>query len=91
MVRGLLLNIGLHHAASTALGLAITWPAQVLFISAFMTVFATVIAIAKDLPDVLRRALDVDGPALIEIDMASIGDFAQAFAGPPAKTSPDDD
>jgi hypothetical protein len=30
MVRGLLLNIGLHHAASTALGLAITWPAQVL-------------------------------------------------------------
>ena len=52
MVRGLLLNVGLHHAASTALGMAITWPAQVCFIAAFMTVFATVIAIAKDLPDV---------------------------------------
>lgn len=52
MVRGLLLNIGLHHAASTALGLAITWPAQVCFIAAFMTVFALVIAVAKDLPDV---------------------------------------
>ena len=52
MVRGLLLNVGLHHAASTALGLAISWPAQVCFIAAFMTVFATVIAVAKDLPDV---------------------------------------
>jgi len=52
MVRGLLLNVGLHHAASTALGLAITWPAQVCFIAAFMTIFAVVIAIAKDLPDV---------------------------------------
>jgi len=52
MVRGLLLNVGRHHAASTALGLAISWPAQVCFIAAFMTVFATVIAVAKDLPDV---------------------------------------
>lgn len=52
MVRGLLLNVGLHHAASTALGLPITWPAQVCFIAAFMTVFAMVIAVAKDLPDV---------------------------------------
>jgi homogentisate solanesyltransferase len=52
MVRGLLLNVGLHHAASTALGLAISWPAQVCFIAAFMTVFALVIAVAKDLPDV---------------------------------------
>lgn len=52
MVRGLLLNVGLHHASSTALGLPITWPPQVVFIAAFMTVFALVIAIAKDLPDV---------------------------------------
>ncbi|KAJ1494072.1 tocopherol polyprenyltransferase-like protein [Baffinella frigidus] len=52
MVRGLLLNIGLHQAASNALGLPCTWPPQVLFIASFMTVFAVVIAIAKDLPDV---------------------------------------
>ena len=52
MVRGLLLNVGLHQAASNALGLPCTWPPQVLFIASFMTVFAVVIAIAKDLPDV---------------------------------------
>jgi acetolactate synthase-1/2/3 large subunit len=42
----------------------------------------------KDLPDALKRALETDGPALIEIDMKSIGDFAHSFAGPPnrAKT-----
>ncbi|EKX48805.1 hypothetical protein GUITHDRAFT_157479 [Guillardia theta CCMP2712] len=52
MVRGLLLNVGLHHAASDVLGLALSWPPQVLFIASFMTVFALVIAVAKDLPDV---------------------------------------
>ena len=84
MVRGLLLNIGLHHAASTALGLAITWPAQVLFISAFMTVFATVIAIAKDLPDVagdikfgvktLASSLGVDKAAHL-VTLALMGNY----------------
>ena len=29
MVRGLLLNVGLHHAASDVLGLALSWPPQV--------------------------------------------------------------
>mmetsp|Transcript_17302 Transcript_17302/g.42024 ORF Transcript_17302/g.42024 Transcript_17302/m.42024 type:complete len:176 (-) Transcript_17302:71-598(-) len=50
-VRGLLLNVGLHHASSHALSLPITWPPQVIFISMFMTVFAVVIAICKDMPD----------------------------------------
>jgi acetolactate synthase-1/2/3 large subunit len=46
------------------------------------------VAAVKDLPDALKRALETDGPALIEIDMKSIGDFAHRFAGPPnrAKT-----
>ena len=46
------------------------------------------VAAVKDLPDALKRALKTDGPALIEIDMKSIGDFAHRFAGPPnrAKT-----
>ncbi len=33
----------------------------------------------------LSKALETDGPALVEIDMASVGTFAQAFAGPPAR------
>ncbi|MEK9644605.1 MAG: thiamine pyrophosphate-binding protein [Alphaproteobacteria bacterium] len=33
----------------------------------------------------LSKALATDGPALVEIDMASVGPFAQAFAGPPAR------
>jgi acetolactate synthase-1/2/3 large subunit len=32
----------------------------------------------------LDRALGVAGPCLVEIDMAAIGPFAEAFAGPPA-------
>lgn len=51
-VRGLLLNVGLHHATTDALGMPLSWPPQVLFISTFMTVFALVIAVSKDLPDV---------------------------------------
>ncbi len=33
----------------------------------------------------LSAALDVEGPALVEIDMNAIGPFARAFAGPPAR------
>jgi len=48
------------------------------------------VADVKGLAEVLGRAFDVEGPALVEVDMTSIGDFAQAFAGPPAKTGDDD-
>ena len=44
---------------------------------------------AKDLSTILKVAIDSDGPKLIEIDMKSIGDFAQAFAGPPKRVDDD--
>ena len=48
------------------------------------------VADVKGLAEMLGRAFDAEGPALVEVDMTSIGDFAQAFAGPPAKTGDDD-
>ena len=33
----------------------------------------------------LSEAAAVDGPALVEVDMAAVGDFAQPFAGPPVR------
>jgi acetolactate synthase-1/2/3 large subunit len=35
--------------------------------------------------DVLRKALALRGPAIVEIDMPSIGGFAKQFAGPPVR------
>ena len=39
-------------------------------------------------PDEFAAALDAalaaDGPQLVEVDMCSIGPFAESFAGPPA-------
>lgn len=32
----------------------------------------------------LDRALGIDGPCLLEVDMTAIGPFAESFAGPPA-------
>ena len=37
------------------------------------------------LGDALGEALSGSGPAMIEIDMAAVGDFARPFAGPPAR------
>lgn len=51
-VRGFLLNFGVYHATRAALGLSFQWSPPVTFITAFVTVFATAIAITKDLPDV---------------------------------------
>ncbi|KAJ6839585.1 putative homogentisate phytyltransferase 2, chloroplastic [Iris pallida] len=51
-VRGFLLNFGVYYATRAALGLTFTWSLPVAFITAFVTVFALVIAITKDLPDV---------------------------------------
>ncbi|CAA6659071.1 unnamed protein product [Spirodela intermedia] len=51
-VRGFLLNFGVYYATRAALGLTFEWSSPVAFITAFVTVFALVIAITKDLPDV---------------------------------------
>ncbi|XP_039140874.1 probable homogentisate phytyltransferase 2, chloroplastic [Dioscorea cayenensis subsp. rotundata] len=51
-VRGFLLNFGVYHATRSALGLSFKWSSPVAFITIFVTVFALVIAITKDLPDV---------------------------------------
>jgi 4-hydroxybenzoate polyprenyltransferase len=52
VVRGFLLNFGVYHATRAALGLEFVWNAPIAFITTFVTVFATAIAITKDLPDV---------------------------------------
>lgn len=36
--------------------------------------------------DALRTALSIDGPAIVEVDMLSIGPFKRHFIGPPVKT-----
>ncbi|KAL6336961.1 hypothetical protein AAG906_036275 [Vitis piasezkii] len=51
-VRGFLLNFGVYYATRAALGLPFMWSAPVVFITTFVTLFALVIAITKDLPDV---------------------------------------
>jgi homogentisate solanesyltransferase len=52
VVRGFLLNFGVYYAVREALGVPFQWNPVVAFISSFMTVFATVIAVTKDLPDI---------------------------------------
>ncbi|GBF95479.1 hypothetical protein Rsub_07829 [Raphidocelis subcapitata] len=51
-VRGFLLNFGVYHATRAALQLPFAWSPPITFITCFVTMFATVIAITKDLPDV---------------------------------------
>lgn len=51
-VRGFLLNFGVYHAVRSALGLQFAWSPPVAFITGFVTLFATAIAITKDLPDI---------------------------------------
>eukprot|EP00180_Rhodochaete_pulchella_P002191 Plantae.Rhodophyta-Rhodochaete_pulchella.ctg32930.p1 GENE.Plantae.Rhodophyta-Rhodochaete_pulchella.ctg32930~~Plantae.Rhodophyta-Rhodochaete_pulchella.ctg32930.p1 ORF type:complete len:472 (-),score=41.42 Plantae.Rhodophyta-Rhodochaete_pulchella.ctg32930:57-1472(-) len=50
--RGFLLNFGVYHATKSALKMPFAWSAPITFLAAFMTVFATVIAISKDMPDI---------------------------------------
>mmetsp|Transcript_13601 Transcript_13601/g.24392 ORF Transcript_13601/g.24392 Transcript_13601/m.24392 type:complete len:378 (+) Transcript_13601:55-1188(+) len=50
--RGFLLNFGVYHATLAALGLPFTWSPPIGFLAVFMTIFATVIALSKDLPDI---------------------------------------
>jgi len=51
-VRGFLLNFGVYYAAREALSLGFQWSPAVSFVARFMTVFALVIAVTKDLPDI---------------------------------------
>ena len=52
LVRGFLLNFGVYYAVRDTIGAPFVWSPKVSFIARFMTVFASVIAITKDLPDV---------------------------------------
>lgn len=52
MCRGFLLNFGVYYATLEALGQPFTWSPSVAFLARFMTVFAAVIAVTKDLPDI---------------------------------------
>jgi len=52
LVRGFLLNFGVYYAVLDALSTSFVWSPKVAFVARFMTVFASVIAITKDLPDV---------------------------------------
>lgn len=51
-VRGFLLNFGVYYAVKDALGSAFAWSPKVSFVARFMTAYATVIAVTKDLPDI---------------------------------------
>jgi len=50
--RGFLLNFGVYYATREALGLGFLWSAPVAFLARFMTVYASVIAVTKDLGDI---------------------------------------
>ena len=50
--RGFLLNFGVYYATREALGLGFKWSAPVAFLARFMTVYASVIAVTKDLGDI---------------------------------------
>jgi homogentisate solanesyltransferase len=52
VVRGFLLNFGVYYAAREALGVPFQWNSVVIFMSTFMTVFASIIAVTKDLSDI---------------------------------------
>jgi len=51
-VRGFLLNFGVYYAVLDAIGAPFQWSPKVSFVARFMTAYATVIAVTKDLPDI---------------------------------------
>ncbi|KAG1675030.1 hypothetical protein FOA52_002687 [Chlamydomonas sp. UWO 241] len=67
-VRGFLLNFGVYYSTRAALGLPFAWSPAIGFITCFVTVFAVVIAITKDLPDI-----EGDRAAGIETFATSMG------------------
>lgn len=57
-VRGFLLNFGVYYAVREALNIPFKWNPVVAFISSFMTVFASVIAVTKVKKDQMRNWLN---------------------------------
>lgn len=51
-VRGFLLNFGVYYATRAMLGVPFGWSYPTVFITCFCSVYALVIAVTKDLPDV---------------------------------------
>ena len=46
------MNFGVYYAVKDAIGATFSWSPKVAFVARFMTIFATVIAVTKDLPDI---------------------------------------
>ena len=78
--RGFLLNFGVYYATREALGLGFLWSAPVAFLARFMTVYAAVIAVTKDLGDI-----EGDRRGGIETFASRFGPGLVA-KGPPATT-----
>lgn len=75
-VRGFLLNFGVFHATRNALGFSFQWSPVIVFITCFVSVFATAIAITKDLPDIAG-----DRVGNIETFATKYGERAVTFLG----------
>ena len=79
-VRGFLLNFGVYYAVKDAVGSTFSWSPKVSFIARFMTVFATIIAVTKDLPDVegdkvtlhLCRSLEIRSPSPFKVSRRTV-------------------
>lgn len=77
-VRGFLLNFGVYYAVRDSIGATFTWSPKVSFIARFMTIFATVIAVTKDLPDIEGdKAYNIDTLAT-KLGVAKIAKGASA-------------
>jgi homogentisate solanesyltransferase len=94
-VRGFLLNFGVYHATGAALGRPFIWSPPITFLAVFMSIFACVIALAKDLPDIRGDvaggvptfASKAGAPAIIRVVLALLainyaGAIATAFLAP---------
>ena len=44
----------------------------------------------SDFSDIMKQALSIDGPAVVEVDMVTIGPFNTSFAGPPKRIKEDE-
>ena len=67
-VRGFLLNFGVYYAVKDAVGASFAWSPKVSFIARFMTLFATVIAVTKDLPDIEGDKVRYTSLYLVEVN-----------------------
>ena len=96
-VRGFLMNFGVYHATKSAIGAEFAWSPPIMFLAVFMSIFACVIALAKDLPDIsgdkeggvstfatrvgTQRVVHV---VLVLLTMNYLGAILTAFLAPPS-------